>query len=58
MTKAAPNPLEIFRERAEARAMLVDLNFLPLQEAVDGLQDAAVNGGLVNEYGQDQFRKF
>jgi hypothetical protein len=48
-----PNPLAVFHERAEARAMLVECGELSLHDAVDELQASAQRGGLVDEYGQD-----
>jgi len=46
-------PLEVFVARAEARACLCREGDLDLHEAVDGLQDAAVQTGLVDALGQD-----
>jgi hypothetical protein len=45
--------IEIFRERAEARALLVEIGELSLHDATDGLQSDAERDGLVDEYGQD-----
>ena len=39
--------IDVFRERCEARAILVEACVYDLQEAVDGLQQAAVESGLV-----------
>ena len=50
---ARPDPLDVFRERAEARAYLVEIGDLSLHDAVDGLQANADRDGLVDEYGQD-----
>ena len=50
---AKPDPLEIFRERAEARATLCANGIMTLQEAVDTLQAAAEAQGLVRRHGQD-----
>jgi len=47
------SPLEIFRERAEARCLLVHNGLMDLQTAVDGLQESAVAQGLVATHGQD-----
>lgn len=47
----------VFRERCEARAILVEACLFDLQEAVDGLQEAAVASGLVDELGQDAVQK-
>jgi hypothetical protein len=50
--------LEIFRERAEARATLVSNGYLDLQTAVDELQEAAAAQGLVKRYdGQDEIQQ-
>ena len=55
MTKraAAVDLMEVFRARAEARAHLVAEGMLDLHDAVDVLQQAAVDQGLVEIYGQD-----
>ena len=44
---------DVFRERCEARAILVDAYLLDLQEAVDGLQQAARNYDLIAAFGAD-----
>ena len=48
-----PEPLAIFRERAQARATLVASGLMDLQTAVDGMQEVAVSQGLVAQHGQD-----
>lgn len=48
-----PDPLDVLRVRAEARAMLVELGDLELVDAVDGLQDYAMRSGLIARLGQD-----
>ena len=53
----APSPVEIFNLRCEARAILVEACLFDLQEAVDGLQEAAVASGLVDDLGQDAVQK-
>ena len=52
---ARPDPLDVFRERAEARAYLVEIGDLSLHNTLlpDGLQANAERDGLVDEYGQD-----
>jgi hypothetical protein len=45
--------IEVFRLRCEARAMLVIEGEMDLIEAIDGLQAAAVQYGLVADIGQD-----
>lgn len=56
--KACPVPaLDIFRERCEARAILVEACLFDLQDAVDGLQAAAVASGLVADIGQDAVQR-
>jgi hypothetical protein len=50
----APDPLEVFRERCEARALLFANGQMSLHEAVDELQNAAVGRGLIDLVGQDQ----
>jgi hypothetical protein len=48
--------LEIFRERAEARCLLVSNGLMTLQDAVDGLQESAAAQGLLKEFGQDSIQ--
>jgi hypothetical protein len=48
---------EIFRARAEARALLFAACELELHEAVDVLQADAVATGLVDEIGQDAIQQ-
>jgi hypothetical protein len=45
--------LTIFNERCEVRALLVAAGEMSLTEAVDGLQESAVETGLVEALGQD-----
>jgi hypothetical protein len=47
------DPLAVLVARAEARALLVQYGQLDLIEAVDGLQDYAMQSGLVASIGQD-----
>jgi hypothetical protein len=49
------SPIQVFRERYEARAMLVANGHMPLIEAVDGLQESAAQG-LLKRYGQDELQ--
>jgi hypothetical protein len=44
---------EVFRVRAEARALLVYASEMTLHEAVDGLQLSARENGLIGMIGQD-----
>jgi hypothetical protein len=55
-TKMIP-AIDVFRERCEARAILVEACLFDLQDAVDGLQRAAVASGLVDGIGQDAVQK-
>jgi hypothetical protein len=56
--RAAPaTALEIFRERCEARCLLVCNGLMDLQTAVDGLQEAAVSQRLVATHGQDAIQQ-
>jgi hypothetical protein len=48
------HPLEIFTERAYARALLVAEGMLDKRDAVDALQQAAVDQRLVDRFGQDR----
>jgi hypothetical protein len=50
---AQPEPLDVLKVRAEARAYLVAIGDLELADAVDGLQDYAMQSGLVARLGQD-----
>jgi hypothetical protein len=50
---AKPDPADVFRLRCEARSMLVDLNMLELQTAVDELWESAERDGLPDQIGQD-----
>ena len=49
--------LQIFRERAEARCLLVANGLMTLQDAVDGLQESAVAQGLLKQFGQDEIQE-
>jgi len=49
--------IEIFRERAEARAVLVSNGLMTLQDAVDGLQESAAAQGLLKQFGQDEIQR-
>jgi hypothetical protein len=51
-----PAPIEIFRERCEARVLLCANGLMDLQDAVDGLQESAAAQGLVKRYGQDEIQ--
>jgi hypothetical protein len=53
----SPSVLDVFVARAEARAILYRLDEMTLHEAVDGLQQAAVDSGLVAELGQDAVQR-
>lgn len=58
--KPAEKPIpavDIFRERAEARAILVNACVYDLQDAVDGLQADAERSGLVAHIGQDAVQR-
>ncbi len=54
---AKPDPLVVFRERAEARCLLVHNGLMDLQDAVDGLQESAATQGLLKEFGQDAIQQ-
>jgi hypothetical protein len=53
---AKADPLEVFRERCEARAQLVAHGLHSLQDTVDALQAAAETQGLVKRHGQDEIQ--
>jgi hypothetical protein len=60
MTQAAHisvDPLDVFRERCEARAYLVEIGELAFLDTVDGLQCDAEFDGLVGQYGQEAIQK-
>jgi hypothetical protein len=48
---------DVFRERCEARAILVHACLMELHEAVDGMQQAAAEYGLVAALGQDEVQE-
>jgi hypothetical protein len=52
-----PDSLEVFRERAEARATLCANGLMELQAAVDELQEVAVSQRLVATHGQDRIQE-
>jgi len=55
MTQAAhvsPHPMDIFCERCEARAYLVEIGDLAFLDAVDALQADAEFDGLIDQFGQ------
>jgi hypothetical protein len=54
---AKTSPIEIFRERCEARCLLVSNGLMTLQDAVDGMQEAAAAQGLLKRYGQDEIQQ-
>jgi hypothetical protein len=51
--RTAVSPVAVFTARAEARAILWQCGEFDLHEAVDVLQRAAEQAGLVDELGQD-----
>jgi hypothetical protein len=56
MTQAAhiaPDLLDIFRERCEAKALLVEYGDLAFLDAVDALQADAEFDGLIDQFGAD-----
>jgi hypothetical protein len=55
--QTATSALQIFRERAEARATLVANGYLDLQSAVDELWAAAERAGLVKTFGADEVQR-
>jgi hypothetical protein len=50
----APDPIEVFRERCDARALLFVHGEMSLHDVVDELQAAAERTGLIDRIGQDQ----
>jgi hypothetical protein len=55
--KAEVGLVDVFRARAEARALLVQLGELGLHDAVDVLQSDAERDGLVDALGQDALQQ-
>jgi hypothetical protein len=53
-TTAALDPIEVFRARAGARALLWKVGEFDLHEAVDKLQADAERDGLIDKIGQDE----
>jgi hypothetical protein len=51
------DPVDAFRERAEARALLWSLGEYTLIEAVDVLQADAERTGLLERLGQDEVQR-
>jgi hypothetical protein len=54
---AALDPIEVFRARCEARALLWKVGELDLHEAADKLQHDAERTGLVAAIGQDAVQR-
>ena len=54
---AKPDPLVVFRERCEARCLLVHNGLMTLQDAVDGMQESAAAQGLLKQFGQDEIQQ-
>jgi hypothetical protein len=51
---AKPAPIVVFRERAEAKCLLIANGYQDLQSAVDELWAAAERDGLVKTFGADE----
>jgi hypothetical protein len=49
--------IEVFRERAEAKAVLIANGYQDLQSAVDELWASAERTGLVDELGADEVQR-
>jgi hypothetical protein len=52
--KAPPARLDVLRERAEAKVLLIQNGYQDFQSAVDELWEAAERDGLVKEFGADE----
>jgi hypothetical protein len=50
---AQPSPIDVLRERAEAKVLLIQNGYQDLQAAVDELWAAAERAGLVKSFGAD-----
>jgi len=54
---AKADPLVVFRERADAKCLLIANGYQDLQSAVDELWAAAERAGLVDELGADEVQR-
>jgi len=54
---AKPEAILVFRERAEAKAVLIANGYQDLQSAVDELWHAAERDGLVKTFGADEVQR-
>lgn len=52
-----PDPLAVFTERCWARAILCRNGLFDFTEAIDGLQAAAIESGVVERIGQDAVQR-
>jgi hypothetical protein len=52
-----PSPIVVFRERAEAKCLLIQNGYQDLQSAVDELWAAAERDGLVKTFGADEVQR-
>jgi hypothetical protein len=50
---AKASPIEVFRERCEARVLLIHNGLMDFYTAIDELQESAVSQRLVATHGQD-----
>jgi hypothetical protein len=54
---ASASLAEVFALRCWARAKLCSVCAMPLHDAVDGIQQAAVECGLIEHFGQDEVQR-
>jgi hypothetical protein len=54
---AKASPIEIFRERCEARCLLIHNGLMDFHIAIDELQEVAVAQRLVATHGQDRIQE-
>jgi hypothetical protein len=54
---AKASPIVVFRERCEARCLLIHNGFMDWHSAIDELQESAVAQGLVATHGQDAIQQ-
>jgi hypothetical protein len=54
---AKASPLDVLRERAEAKCLLISNGYVDLQDAVDELWAAAERDGLVKAHGADEVQR-
>jgi hypothetical protein len=54
---AKASPIDVLRERAEAKCLLIANGYQDLQSAVDELWIAAERDGLIDKFGADEIQQ-